>query len=228
MAKTYDIMVIAAHPDDAEYGVAGSVARWVKEGQSVVYVICTNGDKGSSDPEMTSDRLAFIREKEQRAAARVLGVKRVVFLRHPDQSLEDTPEFRKEIVTVMRRYKPDTVAAPDPYRKYIWHRDHRILGQVVLDAVYPYVRDRLAYIDLFEAGLKTHIVKEVLFWASDNPNYRSDVTDTFDIKLKALRCHKSQVGGHPDHEEWLVERARMMAKGTSFKLAEAFHREELA
>jgi len=220
-------MVIAAHPDDAEYGVAGSVARWVKEGKSIVYVICTNGDKGSGDPEMTSERLAGIREKEQLAAAKVLGVGKVVFLRHPDQTLEDTPEFRKEIVTVMRTYRPNTVAAPDPYRKYIWHRDHRILGQVVLDAVYPFVRDRLAYIDLFEAGLKPHIVKEVLFWASDNPNYRSDVTDTFDIKLEALRCHKSQVGGHPDHEEWLVARARMMAKGTSYKLAEAFHREEL-
>ncbi|MBI2831694.1 MAG: PIG-L family deacetylase [Chloroflexi bacterium] len=227
MARACDIMVITAHPDDAEYGIAGSVAKWVREGKSVMYVVCTNGDKGSSDPEMTSPRLAFIREKEQRAAAKVLGVRRVAFLRHPDQSLEDTPEFRKEIVSVMRKYRPGTVAAPDPYRRYIWHHDHRVLGQVVLDAVYPYVRDRLAYPDLLDAGLKPHIVKEVLFWGAEDPNYRSDITDTFDIKLRALRCHKSQVSGRPDHEEWLLQRARMLAEGTGFKLAEAFHREEL-
>lgn len=225
MAETCDVMVITSHPDDAEFGIAGTVAKWVREGKKVVYVVCTSGNKGSSDPAMTTQRLAQIREKEQMDAARVLGVKEVVFLRHEDQGLEDTPEFRKEIVRLLRMYRPNTVAAPDPYRRYIWHRDHRVTGQVVLDAVFPFARDRMAYPDLIEAGFEPHKVREILMWGTVEPNYKSDITNTFDMKITALRCHKSQVS--PDHEEWLRERARVMAQGTSFELAEAFHREEI-
>jgi len=191
-------------------------------------VVCTDGNKGSSDPEMTPDRLAEIREKEQRAAARLLGVKEVVFLRYEDQTLEDTPEFRKEIVRLLRIYRPEIVITSDPYRRYIWHRDHRITGQVVLDAIFPYARDHMAYPDLLEEGLKPHKVREVLLWATEDPNYRSDITDTFDIKLAALRCHKSQIEDHSEQiEEWLRERAKLMAHGEGFELAEAFHRVEI-
>ena len=143
--QEYDAMIIAPHPDDPEFGIGGTVARWIREGRRVIYIILTNGNKGSDDPEITPARLAEIRATEQKEAARMLGVSEVVFLDHDDQSLEDTPDFRKEIVRVIRTYKPHTVAAPDPYRKYVWHRDHRIAGQVVLDAVYPLARDRLAY-----------------------------------------------------------------------------------
>ena len=157
--KPAQVMVVTPHPDDAEYGVAGTVARWVSEGREVIYVVCTNGDKGASDTDMKPEELARIREGEQMAAASLLGVREVIFLRHPDQGLEDTPEFRKELVRLIRMYRPETVVTADPYRRYVWHRDHRIVGQVILDAVFPYARDRLSYPDLIEEGLYPHKVR---------------------------------------------------------------------
>ena len=140
MTKKARVMVITPHPDDAEYGVAGTVARWTREGNDVIYVVCTNGDKGTNDATMKPEVLARIREQEQLAAAKLLGVREVIFLHYPDQALEDTPKFRKEIVRLIRMYQPGTVVTTDPYRRYIWHRDHRITGQATLDAVFPYAR----------------------------------------------------------------------------------------
>lgn len=229
MTKPAHVMVIMPHPDDAEFGVAGTVACWVKEGKDVVYVVCTNGDKGSSDINIKPEELAKTRKQEQLAAAKLLGVRETIFLHYPDQSLEDTPEFRKELVRLIRMYRPETVVTADPYRRYIWHRDHRITGQVTLDAIFPYARDHLAYPDLLEEGLHPHKVKEVLLWGSEDPNYYSNITDTFELKLAALRCHKSQVGQipNPEFENRLKERHQMMAEGKNFKLAEAFHRVEI-
>ena len=229
MTQQADILVVTPHPDDAEFGVAGTVARWTKQGKQVVYVVCTNGDKGTSDPDVKPDELAKIRQNEQWAAAEVLGVREVVFLENPDQGLEDTPEFRKQIVRMIRRYRPETVVTADPYRRYIWHRDHRITGQVTIDAVFPYARDHLAYPDLLEDGLQPHKVREMLFWASEDINYISDITDTFDLKLAALRCHESQVKSMKvsDLENWLRQRCKDLAEGEDFDLAEAFHREEI-
>ncbi len=226
--KQAQVIVVTPHPDDAEFGVAGTVARWTREGKDVIYVVCTNGDKGTTDPNMKPDELAKIREKEQLAAAKLLGVREVVFLGYPDQTLEDTPEFRKDIVRLIRKYKPETVVTADLYRRYLWHRDHRITSRVTLDAVFPYARDLLAYPDLLEEGLQPHKVKEVLLWGAEEPNYRSDITDTFDIKIAALRCHKSQIGYNPslEMEGWLRERAKNMAKGEDYELAEAFYRLE--
>jgi len=222
-------LVVTPHPDDAEFGIAGTVARWVKEGKDVVYVVCTNGDKGTSDINMKPEKLVKIREREQLDAARVLGVREVVFLRHPDQGLEDTAEFRKQIVRLIRMYRPDIVATTDPYLRYIWHRDHRIAGQVVLDAVFPYARDFLSYPDLMLDGLQPHKVKEMLLWGSEDINHRSDISETFDLKIAALRCHKSQVGHlpSPNLEDGLRQHAEAMAEGEGFKLAEAFHRVEI-
>ena len=129
---------------------------------------------------------------------------------------------------MIRRYRPETVVTADPYRRYIWHRDHRIAGQVTIDAVFPYARDHLAYPDLLEAGLKPHKVREMLFWASEDINYLSDISDTFDLKLAALRCHASQVKSRTkDIEDWLRQRCRDLAEGEDFELAEAFHREKI-
>ncbi len=227
--KPVHVMVVTPHPDDAEYGVAGTVARWTAEGKEIMYVVCTSGDKGTSDANMKPEKLAKIREREQLAAAKLLGVREVIFLRHSDQTLEDTPEFRKELVRLIRMYRPETVVTADPYRRYIWHRDHRITGRVTLDAVFPFARDHLSYPDLLEEGLQPHKVREVLLWASEDPNYCSDVTDTFDIKVAALRCHESQIGRVPSPalEKWLRERQETMAEGEDFELAEAFHREEI-
>lgn len=223
------VLVVTPHPDDAEYGVAGTVARWTNEGRTVVYVVCTNGDKGTSNREVKPESLIKIREKEQIAAANLLGVKEVIFLGYPDQGLEETPQFRKDIVKQIRRFRPETVVTADPYRRYIWHRDHRITGRVTLDAVFPYARDHLSYPDLLEEGLEPHKVKEVLLWASENINHRLDITDTFPLKLNALREHKSQVGHIPRQklEGYLRGRAIQLSEGESFQLAEGFHREEV-
>ena len=229
MTKQVQMMVVTPHPDDAEFGVAGTVARWTREGKDVIYVVCTNGDKGSSDNNVKPDELVRIREQEQLAAAKLLGVREVIFLHYPDQTLEDTPEFRKEIVRLIRTYRPETVVTADPYRRYIWHRDHRITGQVTLDAIFPDARDFLSYPDLLEQGLQPHKVKEVLLWGSEDPNHRSNITDTFDIKVAALRCHQSQVGNRisPELEQRLRDRHKMMAEGEDYELAEAFHRVEI-
>ena len=230
MTTEADIMVVSPHPDDAEYGVAGTVAHWTKKGKRVIYVVCTNGEKGTSDINMTPEFLADIRKKEQRAAADILGVSEVIFLDLLDQGLEDTPEFRKQLVCLIRQYRPDIIVTSDPYRRYIWHRDHRIVGQVAIDAVFPYARDHLAYPDLLEKGLRPHKVKEMWFWAAEDINHRSDITSTFDLKLAALRCHESQVQQLQiaDLEDWLKKRCKILAKEEDFELAEAFHREEIS
>jgi LmbE family N-acetylglucosaminyl deacetylase len=223
-----DLLVIAAHPDDAEFGAAGTVAKWVREGRRAAYLVCTSGEKGTTDLSLTTEQLIAIREEEQRAAARVLGVQEVLFLRRPDQGLEDTAEFRKLIVRMIRTFRPQIVMTSDPYRRYIWHRDHRIIGQVVLDAVFPYARDHLAYPDLIAEGLLPHKVRELYFWGAEEINHRSDITTTLDLKIAALRCHVSQVRefSRGDPEQWLRQRCREMAAGESFGLAEAFHRVE--
>jgi LmbE family N-acetylglucosaminyl deacetylase len=221
------VLVVTPHPDDAEIGCAGVVARWVREGAEVVYLLCTNGDKGSSDPEMTSERLAAIREREQLDAARVLGVKEVVMLHHPDGELEDTREFRKEIVREIRRSRPDIVLCPDPFRRsYYLHRDHRITGQVTLDAIFPYARDHLHFPELLREGLRPHRVAMALMWGSDEPDTFIDIADTLELKIKALLCHRSQVEGHPNWStgEFVRELARRQGARGGLLYGEAFRK----
>ena len=229
MKAPVDILVITAHPDDAEYGVAGTVARWVREGRSVAYVLCTSGEKGTSDRTLTPEKLAVIREQEQRAAAEILGVREVDFLRYPDQSIEDTPELRKHIVQIIRAYRPHTVVTTDPYRRYVWHRDHRNIGQVVLDAAFPFARDHGAYPDLLEMGYEPHKIKELWFFGTEDINHYSDIAETFDLKLAALKCHASQMRELEleDLDEWMHARYRNLAKDSDYELAEAFHRVKL-
>ncbi|MFC2020551.1 PIG-L deacetylase family protein [Chloroflexota bacterium] len=228
MPKQAQVLVFTPHADDAEGGIGGTTVHWTREGKDVIYVVCTNGDKGTSDPKIKQETLVKIREEEQLAAAKILGIREVIFLRHPDQGLEDNPEFRKEIVRLIRQYRPDTVATTDPYRRYRSHRDHRIIGQVVLDAVFPYARDLYAYPDMLEEDLQPHKVKEVLLWGSEEPNYRSNITDTYDVKMAARDCHKSQVGEHhsPERMATMKERYSAQAEGEDYELAEAFHRVE--
>ncbi len=225
--KPAQVIVVIPHPDDAESRMAGTVARWVREGKNIVYVVCTNGDKGTSDPNMKPEELARIREREQLAAAKLLGVREVVFLRYPDQGLEDTSEFRKEIVRLIRMYKPETVVTVDPYRGYLNHRDHRITARVTLDAVFPYAGNAYSYPDLLQQGLKPYRLKEMLFCGTENPNYYVDITDTIDVKIAALRCHKSQIGDGPQAAEWMRQWAKTSAEGQDYELGEAFHREEV-
>ena len=225
------VMVVTAHPDDSEFAAAGTMAKWVMEGREVIYVVCTNGDKGSSDPDMASERLAKIREQEQREAAKVLGISEVVFLGHPDGGLEDTPAFRGELVRLIRKYRPDIVMTHDPYRRYMGHRDHRITGIVTLDAIFPYARDHLFYPEHKAEGLKPYKVREVYLLGSEEPDTFVDISETFALKMKAVSCHVSQIGEHSDDwENWVkqrAERAAAVGQSRGLSLAEAFRRIEI-
>ena len=227
MKRDADVLVIFAHPDDAEFGAAGAVAGWTREGKAVVYVACTRGEKGTSDRTVSPACLAEVREREQRAAARVLGVGEVHFLGEPDQGLEDTPAFRKRIVRLIRVHRPGIVVTSDPNVPYRGHRDHRVVGRVTLDAVYPFARDHLSYPDLLEEGLEPHKVREVWCWGSCQENHTVDITSTFALKMAAVRCHESQVRSftEQDLEAWLRATAEDRARGRPYALAEAFHRE---
>ncbi|MBI2866171.1 MAG: PIG-L family deacetylase [Chloroflexi bacterium] len=220
-------LVIAAHPDDAEFGAGGTTALWTQQGREVFYVVCTRGDKGSSDPEMTPERLATLREEEQRAAARTLGVREVVFLGFSDGGLEDTPELRRELVRYIRLYRPKVVVTSEPlhHRQRIWHRDHRIVGQSACDAVFPYARDRLHFSELLAQGLEPHKVEEVYLWGSEEPDTFIDISQTIELKVQALRCHASQVNSHSrDIEHWVRERCATAGQAIGAAYAEGFRR----
>ena len=224
------VLVVIPHPDDGEGWCGGTVARWIKEGAQVLYVLCTDGGKGTDDPGMRPERLAEIREREQLDAASALGVEDVVLLHHPDGELEDSAEFRKELVRAIRRFRPDVILSPDPYRRSShWHRDHRIAGQVAADAAFPYARDHLHFQDLHtDEGLATHKAGTILFWAPDTPDTHVDITDYIEAKARALLCHRSQAKGRSEEEaaERVRERARLAADGSGLEYAEAFRKVE--
>jgi LmbE family N-acetylglucosaminyl deacetylase len=224
--KPVYMLAFAPHPLDAEMGMGGTIAHMTREGKEIVLVICTNGDKGSSDPQMKPERLAKMREQEQLAAAKVLGIKEVKFLGHIDLTLEDTPELRKEILELILAYRPEVVVTCDPYQRYLSNRDHRVLGRVVMDAVWPFALAPNTYPDLQEKGLQLHKVKEVLLWQTEEPNYLRDVGNVYDIKLAALACHKSQIGDPMEDEfvEYLKQYSMRAARGQNYNLGESFHR----
>jgi LmbE family N-acetylglucosaminyl deacetylase len=224
-------MVIFAHPDDAEIGAGGVIARWVAAGCEVTYVLCTNGSAGTADRSLAPAELAERRAVEQRAAADFMGVKHVVMLGYPDGGLEDGRDFRSDIVRAIRRYRPHTVFAHDPHRtKAFQHRDHRMAGLVTTDAVYPFARDHLHFPEqITNEGLEPHKVRELWYWGADEPDVIVDVTDSIDRQIAALVRHESQVGGlsmGPDEtiEHRVKARAAELAMGYGFKYGEAFRR----
>lgn len=193
------VMGVFAHPDDPEFFCGGTFARWAAEGAHITFVLATSGDKGSSDPDMTSERLAAIREDEERNAARVLGVKEVVFLRYPDGELQPTLQLRRDIVRLIRLKQPDTMVTNDP--TVFWHGDrglnhpdHRAIGAATLDAVYPTARDRLNFIELErDERLAPHKVKHLYICGTATPTVKIDVSAYLETKILALREHKSQI-----------------------------------
>lgn len=225
MTDVRRILVIVAHPDDAEFGCAGSVARWVEEGREVFYCLVTNGNRGSDDAHMTPERLAVIREEEQRAAARTLGVKDLSFLGYPDGELEDTREARRDVIREIRRYRPDRVVCQNPFptlNPYSGHRDHRNAGRLALDAVYPYARDRMHFPELLAEGFQPHKVRQVYLMGHGEPDTVVDVTLSMDRKLAALRCHASQLKDFAGVEGLVRQRAADLAKPHGYTYAEAF------
>ena len=222
------VLVIIPHPNDAEFWCAGTVSKWTSDGALVHYVLCTDGAKGSSDREITSEELSVIREREQQDAASILGVEDVVLLRHPDGELEDTQDFRKQIVREIRRVQPEVVICPEPYRKNLaWHRDHRIAGQVALDAVFPCARDHLYFKELWEKeGLEPHKTGTVLFWGAEQPDTHIDIGDSIDAKVKAVLTHKSQMRSRPKDEidQFVKEWAAKAGVEQDYAYAEAFRK----
>ena len=218
-------MVVTPHPDDAEISCGGTVANWIRQGTSVYYVLCSDGSKGTEDPDMTPERLAKIRYEEQMEAAKTLGVKEVVALGYPDGELEDTREFRGHLVRALRRFRPEVVICPDPYRRsFYFHRDHRIVGQVTQDAVFPYARDRLHFPEHEAEGLAPHKTGTLMFWGPEEIETYVDISESMDIKADALRCHRSQLGGLAEDESigWLRSWCAEMGKKAGYAYAEGY------
>jgi len=220
------VMVVTAHPDDSEFGAGGTVAKFAQQGCEITYIVVTNGNKGSSDRTMTAERLAIIREEEQRNAARVLGVERVQFLGYPDGEVEDTRDLRRDISREIRRWRPDLIITQNPHRSYqlgISHRDHRITAGVVLDCVYPLARDHMTFPELMPE-YEPHNVSEVHLMQWDNPQLVVDISDTMDLKLKALACHVSQLKAFREVERRVRDRAREIGAPKGYVYAESFDR----
>jgi len=221
-------MVIVAHPDDAEFLAGGTVALWAQNSTAITYVIVTNGDKGTDDPNLTSEELAVIREDEQRRAAERLGVAQVLFLGYPDSMLQPTLEVRRDLVRVIRQHRPSIVVTYDPTNRFIMdnylnHPDHRAAGDAALDAVFPAARDRLTFPELLAEGLAPHKVQEVWLGATREPNHWVDIEPVLQDKIEALRIHHSQLHQFP-LEQVIPAMARMGAQGSDHTYAEAFRR----
>ncbi len=192
------VMVIVAHPDDPEFFCGGTIALWARAGMEITYLICTRGDKGSDDPAMTPERLAVIREVEQRAAAQVLGVRQVVFLDYKDGELEPSLKLRGDIVREIRRYRPQIVITPDPTARFVRgvypnHADHRIAGDVAIDAIFPAAGLSLYYPEHLAEGLEPHKVEEVYLTLTSEPDIWINTTAVIDLRIAALRCHATQI-----------------------------------
>ncbi len=220
-------MVVVAHPDDAEFMAAGTVARWARNGATVTYVVVTTGDKGSDDPEMSSSRLAEIREAEQRAAGLILGVKSFVFMGYPDGYLEHTLDLRRDIARLIRVHRPEVVICFDPTNRffsdtYVNHPDHRASGDATIDAIFPTARDRLTFPELLAEGLAPHKVAQLWLGATAQPNVWVDIGETLELKCDALRAHPSQLGA--DAVDFAMQLARGSAAGQDFEFGEAFRR----
>jgi LmbE family N-acetylglucosaminyl deacetylase len=221
-------LVIAAHPDDGDFGCAGYTSQLAERGVDVYFLVCTNGAKGTSDRSMTRERLIALRREEQREACRRMGAKDVFYLDHEDGELVYDRPFLQQLVRHIRMLKPDTVLTHDPTDiiirdSFINHPDHRATGTAALDAVYPTARDHLNFPGHLAEGLEPHKVREVLLWSSNQPNFDVDISAEVDRKLFALSAHDTQFG----NREEFVEFARERWKAEDGRYLERFRRIEL-
>jgi len=210
-ADCQTILVILAHPDDPEFFCGGTLARWVQAGHEIHYCILTCGDKGSAGGP-NPEQLCNIRHEEQLNAAAIIGVKSVRFLDHEDGYLLPTLELRRDVVRVIRQIRPNILVTCDPTNLYVRenylnHPDHRYAGQVVLDAVFPAAGNRYFFPELLNnEGLEPHTPREIWISLTSNPNVSLDVTDTWPIKVRALKEHKSQIGDPRKFEQRMESR----------------------
>ena len=198
-------LCIVAHPDDIEFYCGGTVLKMTKRGVLVDFVLATSGDKGSHDSRVAREELATTREQEQAAAAYVLGVKRVSFLRHPDAELTENLDLRRELVREIRATKPDVLLTFDPFGGYRYHPDHRVVGRVAMDAAWPCARDPLTYP---EEGAP-HETAEAWCFAGEHPNLEIDVGDVIEDKVEARLAHTSQTRYSPALRKRWRETARI-------------------
>src|SRR5215471_1593071 len=224
------VMMVSAHPDDPEFGAGGSIARLADSGAEVTYVIVTDGSQGGEDPKQKDSELTAIRQREQRAAARVLGIKKVEFLGYKDGHLAPDLKLRRDIVRQIRKHKPDLVITHIPGRVLDApmggsHPDHLAVGEATMAAVYPDSRNPRAFRALLKEGLQPHEVKEVWipFWTQGD--FLVDITPTLDRKIEALNKHQSQIakpGRTWDFEKFMRKRSRDIGKKGGYKYAESF------
>jgi LmbE family N-acetylglucosaminyl deacetylase len=212
-------LVLFAHPDDAEYMCGGTVARWTREGTEVHYVVVTDGSAGSNEPGVTREQMRPIREREQRAAAEVLGVSSVTILGEVDGHLEVSLDTRRKVCREVRRLRPDVIVAPDPQRLwsgtgYINHSDHKAAGALALSAVMPDSPTRLMFPELLDEGLEPFEIP-ALWLVTMEPDTYVDITETIEVKIQALARHESQ--GAAESEPWV----RLRAKETAAEAAKA-------
>lgn len=219
-------MAIVAHPDDIEFSCAGTTARWARAGARIAYLLCTSGDVGIAEPSMTRARATEIREAESRAAAEIAGVRDVIFLREPDGMLEATIALRKRIVREIRRFRPEVIITGDPTvvfssADYINHPDHRAAAQAALDATFPAAGQPNLFEELAAEGLTAFKPRKVYITAWDKGDTYVSIDETIDVKVAALRAHKSQMRDwdpEPMIREWSAE----AAKGKEMQYAESF------
>jgi len=222
-------MSIHAHPDDQDFTVAGTLARWSRAGTYIVSVIITSGDAGSNDPDKSpeyKDELARLREEEQRLANAVLGVRETVFLRYPDGELVASLNLRRDLTRLIRRHRPEVVVTGDPTawfygNDYINHPDHRAAAEAALYAVFPSSGTRMIFTELLEEGLLPHNVKRLYMHGNEKPDTWVDIADTLDLKIQALKKHLSQGDTH-DSEKMIRDWAKEEGKGKGLRYAEAF------
>jgi LmbE family N-acetylglucosaminyl deacetylase len=227
------VLVVAAHPDDIEFGAAGTIARWVGEGASVRYLVATRGDKGSDDPRADVAALVELREREQRAAAAEIGVDGVDFLDEPDGQVQASLELRERITRAVRAWQPEVVMTHDPTvlfvnNEWVNHPDHRAVGQSTVDAVFPTARDPLNFPEHLAAGLEAWKVGELYLWSTNEANQIVDIGETLERKVAALGHHASQFRAFDDIARWVRRRSEELGDRTGYRAAEGFRRVTLA
>ncbi len=215
-------MIVVAHPDDAEFSSAGTLAKFAKEGKHVVLVLCTSGDKGTARRDISSPELAALREGEQLEASKRLGLAETVFLRLGDGELVPDLAFREKVVRQIRTHRPDILITHDPFRPYALHPDHRAVGITAVDSVYPTARDPLYFPEPLQDGLEPHKVAELWLYGSEAPDTFIDISETFDTKIHALKAHQSQVGTAETLEQRMRDRAEELGRQHGLPMAEAF------
>ena len=228
-AALRSILCISAHPDDNEFTIAGSVARWARDGRDVVFCLVTSGAAGTNEHTPSSDGLAPVRERESRDAAAILGVKDVVFLGYQDGVVEPSLALRRDLTRVIRRLRPDVVVCSDPTvrwygNEYLNHPDHRAVASAALDAVFPSAETRSIFPELLSEGLEPHKVKQVLITGAVPPDTWIDIADTLDLKCAALKAHASQVGPGEWIESLLRGWAQEAGKSAGLAYAETYRK----